>query len=113
MKKIFEMVRMDDITTGCWKKLCERLYMEIKFSKRGDRYRKRGLKGKTFIPSEKGSFAGIINYLREESVIENCSYLNGNRLVHTFKIGNELSGQFRFFRIRQSGMAQIKNFSVV
>ena len=37
MKKIIEMVRMDDITTGCWKKLCERLYMEIKFSKRGDR----------------------------------------------------------------------------
>ena len=37
MKKFTEMIRMDDITTGCWKKLCERLYMEIKFSKRGDR----------------------------------------------------------------------------
>ncbi|KAK8865196.1 hypothetical protein M9Y10_010732 [Tritrichomonas musculus] len=194
MKKFTEMIRMDDITTGCWKKLCERLDMEINISKSGDRYRKRGLKVKTFIPSEKDAFTGIINYLREESFIEdaievvasscntsyeehqpktvvlkenpqyyfiskdeegswlmidfkdhrvvpshytirsrgydsdyshpkswvaevagddrvfkvvdeekNCSYLNGNRLVHTFKIDKELPGEYRFFRIRQTG----------
>lgn len=35
--------------------------------------------------------------------VENCSYLNGDRFVHTFKIKQVPTDEFRYFRIRQAG----------
>ncbi|KAK8835829.1 hypothetical protein M9Y10_040377 [Tritrichomonas musculus] len=45
--------------------------------------------------------------------VNNCSFLNGRRVVHTFKIEKNLSDEFRYFRFRQTGPNWINNNHLV